>query len=99
MKVTKTPEGEGLRIRVAGRLDMASAMALEEELLPEADNCSVFLLDFSELEYISSAGIRTLLALYRKVSPKQGSVSILNACEQVREILEETEFDELFNMN
>lgn len=85
-------------VTVNGRLNMSNAMAFEQEVLPVAQQCTDITLDFAGVEFISSAGIRVLLTLYRAVSPKGGAVTIVNPCEQVRDILKETEFDELFNL-
>ncbi len=98
MVLIKNFEGQNAHVVINGRLDMATAMKLEQELLKEAQDHTHYTLDMAGVDYISSAGIRALLALYRVVSPKGGTVTLRNTCRQVREILVETEFDELFNL-
>ena len=82
-----------------GRLDMASAAEAEQAFLKYAEESSKFVLDFKDVEFIASAGIRALLTLYRTVTEKDGGiVTIINAQPLVVEVLEETDFAELFNI-
>ena len=85
-------------VTLSGRLDTANAMTAEQHFLKYAESGSKFVLDFFGVEYITSAGIRALLTLYRTVAEKNGSVTIENAQPQVVEVLKETEFAELFNV-
>ena len=85
-------------VTLSGRLDTANAMTAEQHFLKYSESGSEFVLDFSGVEFITSAGIRALLTLYRTVAEKNGSVTIENAQPQVVEVLKETEFAELFNV-
>ena len=85
-------------VTLSGRLDTVSSLTAEQHFLKYAESGSEFVLDFSGVEFITSAGIRALLTLYRTVAEKNGSVTIQNAQSQVVEVLEATEFAELFNV-
>lgn len=87
-----------ITIVLNGRLDMANAMTTEQYFLKCTQRGNRFVLDFAGVDFITSAGIRALLTLYRTVSETGGSVTIRNPQPQVLEVLKETEFDELFNI-
>ena len=82
-----------LRCKAIGRIDTISAPALMEALETHYDGTSGLRLDAEELYYISSAGLRVLLMAVRKLG--QGSVTVVNASETVREIFKATGFDQM----
>lgn len=77
---------------------MKNAMELEQKFMKLSENETKFTLDFAKVPYISSAGIRALLSLYRTVAPLGGSVHIINASDEIKQIMEETDFSSLFNL-
>lgn len=79
-----------------GRLDMQNAMQAEQHFLKYAESGKDFVLDFSGVDFIASAGVRALLTLYRSVEDRKGSVTIKSPQPQVLEVLQETEFSKLF---
>ena len=79
MEIKGTLENGIINVILKGRLDMANAMTAEQYFLKYAESGKDFVLDFSGVEFIASAGIRALLTLYRTVSEKNGSVTIRNA--------------------
>ena len=82
-----------------GRMDMANAADAEQAFLKYSEEGSKFVLDFTDVEFIASAGIRALLTLYRTVCDREGGiVTIVKAQPQVLEVLNETDFAELFNI-
>ncbi len=87
-----------ISVTLKGRLDIAGAMEAEQCFLTYAKSGNIFELDFTDVTFITSAGVRALLTLYRTVSEKDGSVTILHPQAQVLEVLEETEFSELFTI-
>lgn len=90
MDIRKTLNEKKLIISVSGRLDTDSAPEFEEVINTSLDGITNLTLDFSELEYISSAGLRVILAA-QKIMNKQGRMAICN-CEKFREIFEITGF-------
>ena len=73
--------GNVLEVTVNGRLDTVSAPDLEKALLPVPGDIDVITYDFSALDYISSAGLRTLLQVHR--SMKTGGKTKITGCNQV----------------
>ena len=97
MKVTKRIEGQKMIFAVEGRVDSTTAPALERAVGEiSRDVCRDVDFDFSELEYISSAGLRVLVMCRKKLS--DGTIRILNANEGVRSVLESTGMDSLMEI-
>lgn len=90
MTFTKTVNGPECLIKVEGSLDAATAPKLLEEVqaLQGVKNVTF---DFSRLVYISSAGLRVILAAYNEVAP-DGTVKAIHTKETIRKILEVTGF-------
>ena len=82
---------------LVGRLDTTTAPELEKELKASLDGVSELTLDLKELEYISSAGLRVLLAA-QKIVLKQGSMVLKNVNETIMEILEVTGFSDILTI-
>lgn len=97
MTVTKKLEGTKLIAEIEGRLDTTTTPRVEEALMSSLDNVSELILDFAKLDYISSAGLRLLLMLQKKMNTN-GSMKILNANEIVKEIFEVTGFSDILTI-
>ena len=91
MEIKKTLEENTLTIAISGRLDTNTAPEFESELAESLDGVSELILDFKEMDYISSAGLRVLLAAQKRMR-KQGSMKLRNVSEVVNEIFEVTGF-------
>ncbi len=97
MTITKEINGSELNIALEGRLDTTTAPMLEEELNAAIDGITVLVFDFAKLEYISSAGLRILLAMQKKMN-KQGKMIIRNVCEDIMEVFEITGFGDILTI-
>ena len=97
MKITKNVNGSNLEIALEGRLDTKTAPELETELKNSLEGIDSLTLDFSKLEYISSAGLRVLLSAHKTMSPK-GGMKVKNVIEIVREVLDVTGFSDILTI-
>ena len=97
MKIENTTNGNEMELALSGRLDTITAPQLEAELKKNLDGITSLLFDFSELEYLSSAGLRVLLAA-QKVMNKQGSMVIKNVNDTIMEIFEVTGFADILTI-
>ena len=97
MKMTKTLNGGNMTIALEGRLDTMTAPELETELSKSLGGAESLTLDFSNLEYISSAGLRVLLAAY-KTMVKKGGMKVLHVNEVVQEVFEVTGFADILTI-
>ena len=91
MQVSKKLENGKLTLVVSGRLDTNTSPELEAEL--SFDGVSDVVFDFGGLEYISSAGLRVLLTARKALMPTGGNMSVINANDTVRGVLEITELN------
>ena len=97
MNIVKTSEGTKLTLAVEGRLDTTTAPQLEAELKSSLDGVTELTLDFEKLEYLSSAGLRVLLAA-QKVMKKQGSMVVRHVNETIQEVFEVTGFVDILTI-
>lgn len=97
MTIEKSVNGSQLNIALAGRLDTTTAPLLEAELKRSIGGVESLILDFSALEYLSSAGLRVLLAA-QKVMNKQGKMIIRGVNETIAEVFEITGFSEILTI-
>ena len=97
MTIHKDMNGKELTIALEGRLDTMTAPELEAELSKSLDRAESLMLDFSKLEYISSAGLRVLLSAHKAMSGK-GGLKVTNANEIVQEVFEVTGFADILTI-
>jgi len=97
MTITKNADGKALEIALEGRLDTMTAPELEEELKQSYEGAESLTLDFSKLEYISSAGLRVLLSAHKVMSTK-GGMKVKHVNEIVQEVFEVTGFADILTI-
>ena len=97
MTIEKKVNGNALEIAVEGRLDTMTAPELEAELGKSLDSAETLTLDFSKLEYISSAGLRVLLSAQKRMM-KQGEMKVTHVSETIMEIFEVTGFSDILTI-
>lgn len=97
MEITKNVDGKKLTLAVSGRLDTTTAPELEEVVKESVEGIEELEIDFTNLEYISSAGLRVLLAA-QKIMSEQGSMVIKGVNETVKEVFEVTGFCDILTI-
>ncbi len=97
MTITKTQNGEALTIALEGRLDTMTSPELEAELNKSLAGAETLVMDFSKLEYISSAGLRVLLSAHKAMSGK-GGMKVTNVNDIVQEVFEVTGFADILDI-
>ena len=97
MTIEKTLNGKDLTIALTGRLDTMTAPELEAELNQSLSEADTLTMDFSKLEYISSAGLRVLLSAHKAMAGK-GSMKVTHVNEIVREVFEVTGFADILTI-
>ena len=97
MKITKNQDGSALVIALEGRLDTTTAPDLEKELKTSLDGVTDLTLDLTNLDYISSAGLRVLLSTH-KTMMKQGQMKVTNASDIVKEVFDVTGFSDILTI-
>ena len=97
MTITKKQNGTTLEIALEGRLDTMTAPELEAELKQELNGVESLELDFSRLDYISSAGLRVLLSAHKIMSGK-GGMKVTHVNEIVQEVFDVTGFADILDI-
>ncbi len=97
MNISRNMNGNALEIALEGRLDTMTAPELEAELNQSMGAADSLTLDFSKLDYISSAGLRVLLSAHKAMSGK-GGMKVTNVNEIVREVFEVTGFSDILTI-
>ncbi|HZK42353.1 MAG TPA: STAS domain-containing protein [Clostridia bacterium] len=87
-----------LLVTVKGRLDTTTAPVLEQELGASLDDVTELVLDFSELDYLSSAGLRVLLAAQKRMN-LQGSMVVKNVNQLIMEVFDITGFSGILTID
>ena len=94
MNITMDKNGNSLKVALEGRLDTTTSPEFESKLEGELNEITDLVFDFEGLEYLSSAGLRVLLAA-QKIMNKQGKMVIRNANNTIKEIFEVTGFSNI----
>jgi len=97
LNIVKDKNEGKLNVALEGRLDTTTAPLLEEELKGALEGVTELVMDFEKLDYISSAGLRVLLAT-QKVMNRQGSMTIRHVSDVIHEIFEVTGFVDILSI-
>ena len=97
MTINKEVNGSKLNIALVGRLDTTTSPELEKELKASMDDIQELVFDLTQLEYISSAGLRVLLAA-QKTMNRQGCMVVRNVNETISEIFDVTGFCDILTI-
>lgn len=94
MNIKKEKDGSRLTIIIAGRIDTVTAPDVDEYINNYLEGVKMLILDFKDVNYVSSAGLRVLLSLQKKMMVK-GEMKLINVNEAVSDVFEVTGFDEI----
>ncbi len=97
MEIIKTNDNGVLTVALEGRLDTTTAPQLEAELKSSLNDVKELLFDFSKLEYISSAGLRVLLAAQKRMN-EMGTMSVKGVSPDIMEVFEITGFTDILTI-
>ncbi len=98
MNIEKAFNDKDLTVAVEGRIDTLTSEQLETCLNDEIGNISSLTLDFTDLEYISSAGLRVLIATQKKLKGEDVPMKITNVNEIITEIFRMSGFDKILEI-
>ena len=99
MTIEKKKNGIEITLLPAGRLDTTTAPQLEEQINAVSGSAERLILDFQELDYLSSAGLRVLLSAHKAFMQRgSGEMIIRHVNETIQEVFEVTGFMDIFNV-
>ena len=97
MNTTKLFENGILTVLLDGKLDTNTTPQVQSEIESDVESADSLIIDMKDLKYISSAGLRLLLSLHKKMMAK-GGMTIKNVNDTNMEILEFTGFSDILNI-
>lgn len=98
MNITKNYNEKELTLAVEGRIDTITSQDLDKEINEEFGNFDSLIMDFTDLEYISSAGLRVLIATQKKLKAEDIPFVIKNVNDTVGEIFRMSGFDKILKI-
>lgn len=96
MTLTTKKDGTQLTVCLSGELNTLTAPELTALLDRELGGMQALVLDFTECDYVSSAGLRVLLATYKQMKAANGSMTLTNVGENFKDVLKNTGLDAVF---
>ena len=97
MTITKTKDHSALTLFLEGRLDTTTSPQLEAELSASLDGVTQLTLDLEKLAYLSSAGLRVILAAQKRMN-KQGKMVVRHVNDTIMEVFEVTGFVDILTI-
>ncbi len=98
MQIEKEKQEKMLILKMSGRLETSTAPKLQEVVEKELEEVTELRLDMKNLEYVSSAGLRVLLAASKKMKAKNAVMTVYNVNEEVMEVFKITGFNEILSI-
>ena len=99
MNITTQREGSSLTVFPEGRIDTLTAPAFEQCLEAELGGADRLLIDFSKVNYISSAGLRVLLTYAQEMEERGGSIRAVGVNDTLHKVFSLTGFLEILNVD
>ncbi|MBQ1536667.1 MAG: STAS domain-containing protein [Ruminococcus sp.] len=96
MTINKEAKGSKLTMAIEGRVDTTTAPELDNQLKESIEGVTDLILDFTKVEYVSSAGLRVLLSA-QKTMNKQGQMKLIGVSDDIKEIFDITGFSEILS--
>lgn len=98
MDIKMDKQGNKLKVSLSGRLDTVTSPEMESKVLGNLDGIEELVLDLNELSYMSSAGLRVVLACQKRINAVQGSMVVKNANELIMDIFDATGFIDILTI-
>ncbi len=99
MDFTVDEFGDVKAVRIAGNLDTQTSTVAQEQLTQLIDNgATKILVDFEDLNYISSSGLRMLLVAVKRLEGTGGQLRICNPNKMVQEVFEVSGFSDILSV-
>ena len=98
MNISETRSGDVIQIKIDGRVDTTTSPQLQNAILQAFQKGSKLVLDFSEVEYVSSAGLRALLIGQKTANSKGGSMTLVNVADAVLQVFQMSGFSGILHI-
>ncbi len=98
MQIEQERDGNKLILKLSGRLDTNTAPQLQEVVERDLEEITELTADMSSLEYVSSAGLRVLLAAAKNMKAKGGTLTVTGANQDIKQVFIITGFQKVLNV-
>lgn len=98
VEINVEQEGDILIVRLDGRLDATTTPVVEKKLAKLLDASKKIIIDFTDVGYLSSAGMRLLLSMTKKMHTKEGQICFFGMSEDVLEIIKMAGFERILKI-
>lgn len=98
MNVNIKTDGNIVIISIEGSIDSKTAGDLQSQIMEKVSETNNVLLDLTKVDYVSSAGLRVLLMIYRQIKSKNGKVILVGVSEEIRDVMSMTGFINFFEI-
>lgn len=98
MNISETRSGDVIQIQIDGRVDTTTSPQLQNAILQAFQKGSKLVLDFSGVEYVSSAGLRALLIGQKTANSKGGSMTLVNVADAVLQVFKMSGFSGILHI-
>ena len=98
MNISETRSGDVIQIKIDGRVDTTTSPQLQNAILLAFQKGSKLVLDFSGVEYVSSAGLRALLIGQKTANSKGGSMTLVHVAEAVLQVFKMSGFSGILHI-
>ncbi|MBO5620850.1 MAG: STAS domain-containing protein [Butyrivibrio sp.] len=98
MTIEEIRSGDSLQLNIAGKVDAISAPELQNEVLKSFQKSRNVIMNFADVTYISSAGLRALLIGQKTASSKGGKFLVINCNDSIKDVLRVTGLDKVLTI-
>ena len=98
MNISETRSGDVIQIMIDGRVDTTTSPQLQNAILQALQKGSKLVLDFSGVEYVSSAGLRALLIGQKTANSKGGSMTLVHVADAVLQVFKMSGFSGILHI-
>ena len=98
MNISETRSGDVIQIKIDGRVDTTTSPQLQNAILLAFRKGNKLVLDFSDVEYVSSAGLRALLIGQKTANSKGGSMTLLHVADAVLQVFKMSGFSGILHI-
>lgn len=96
MEIQSTQQGGAVIVSVLGELDGKSAPQAQQRIVPLVPERGTIVLDMTQVAYMSSAGLRMMLLLYRHAQNQEAKIALVGLSEEIRDTMSATGFLDFF---
>lgn len=98
MNISETRSGDVIQVKIDGRVDTTTSPQLQNAILQAFQKGNKIVLDFSGVEYVSSAGLRALLIGQKTANSKGGSMTLVHVAEAVLQVFKMSGFSSILHI-